>query len=130
MDTGAHAQPSNRDEREPVRVHGAMAIPPVVFCLGTFELDGNLFELRSAGRRVAVQPKVLRLLFYLVAHRDRVVTSDELRRALWPGETVCAASLKRAVNAARQALGDTGRWQRSIRTVRGYGYRFVVTLSD
>lgn len=130
MDAGADTQFSSRVEWEPVRAPGVTSIPPGVFRFGAFELDGNLFELRSAGRRVAVQPKVLRLLFYLAAHRDRVVTSDELRRALWPDETVCAASLKRAVNAARQALGDSGHWQRSIQTVRGYGYRFVLTPDD
>ena len=127
MDAGADTPAASHVDWEPPRAHGAQAVPPGVFRFGAFELDGDLFELRSAARRVAVQPKALRLLFYLVAHRDRVVTSDELRLALWPNETVCAASLKRAVNAARRALGDSGHSQRSIQTVRGYGYRFVFT---
>jgi DNA-binding winged helix-turn-helix (wHTH) protein len=93
---------------------------------GPFELDGNLFELRSGAMRVPVQPKVLRLLFYLVRNRDRTLSSEELRKALWPNETVTVASLKRAIYAARQALCDTGRSQSIIRTVRGHGYRFVV----
>lgn len=92
---------------------------------GDFELDEVRFELRRAGVRVHVQPKVLRLLFYLVQQRERAVSSEELMRALWPDTTVGAGSLKRAVLGARQALADGGRACASIRTVHGHGYRFV-----
>ncbi len=95
------------------------------FAFGEFELDEALFELRHRGRRVPVQPKVLRLLLYLLIHRQRVVPSDELLRAVWPDETVSAASLRRAVKCARSAVGDTGGAQTSIQTVVGRGYRFI-----
>lgn len=42
------------------------------------ELDAARFELRRGELCLPVQPKVLRLLFYLVAHRERVVSGDEL----------------------------------------------------
>jgi len=92
---------------------------------GRYELDPARFELRCQGRQLAIQPKVLRLLVYLVERRDRSVSSDELMRALWPNETVAIGSVKRAVRVARQALGDSGESQATIRTVRGFGYRFV-----
>ena len=92
-------------------------------------LDEARFELRRHGVRVAVQPKVLRLLIYLARHRDRVVPTDELFAVLWQGETVCRGSLKRAVRLARQALGDDGTQQISIRTVRTYGYQLVAPMA-
>jgi DNA-binding winged helix-turn-helix (wHTH) protein len=98
------------------------------YVFADFELDGQRFELRKSGRRVTIQPKELRLLLYLVAHRGRVISKPELLQALWPDETVCAGSLKRAVRGLRRALGDDGEKQARIRTVRGYGYEFVQPL--
>lgn len=95
------------------------------FVFGKHELDQARFELRRDDMRVPIQPKALRLLFYLVAHRERAVSSDELLAQLWCGETVTRGSLKRAVLAARRALDETGEKHSSIRTVRGHGYHFV-----
>jgi DNA-binding winged helix-turn-helix (wHTH) protein len=57
----------------------------LLFAFEDFELDEARFELRRAGRRVAVQPKALKLLLYWVAHRHRSVPVTELLQALWPG---------------------------------------------
>lgn len=93
------------------------------------ELDEARFELRRHGAHIMIQPKVMRLLIYLVRHRDRVVPGDELLDVLWHGETVCRGSLKRAVRLARRALGDDGERQTRIRTVRTYGYQFVAPVA-
>jgi DNA-binding winged helix-turn-helix (wHTH) protein len=95
------------------------------YVFADFRLEGARFELRRCDKRVAIQPKELRLLMYLVTHRGRAISKAELLRALWPEETVCGGSLKRAVRGVRRALGDTADDQTRIRTVRGYGYEFV-----
>jgi len=95
------------------------------FRFGDFELDSAQFELRRAGLRVEVQPKVLRLLCHLVEHRARAVDNAELLHTLWPDAKVTPGSIKRAVLGARQALGERAASQASIRTVRGLGYQFV-----
>jgi DNA-binding winged helix-turn-helix (wHTH) protein len=95
------------------------------YVFADFELEGSRFELRKSDKRVTIQPKELRLLLYLVTHRGRAVPKAELLQALWPEETVCGGSLKRAVRGVRRALGDTGNRQMRIRTVRGFGYEFV-----
>jgi DNA-binding winged helix-turn-helix (wHTH) protein len=89
-----------------------------------FELDEARFELRRAGCAVTVQPKVLRLLLLLVVERERVVSTDELFSALWPGERVGMTSIRRAVRGLRLALGQMGESQDTVRTVRGFGYQF------
>ena len=99
---------------------------PAVYLFGAFELDVPRLELRRSGKRVALQPKALDLLIYLVRHRDRVVSKDELLDALWPDVVVTEASLSKAVYAARRAL-DVDDVEASIVTIRGRGL-FETTL--
>ncbi|MDB4973354.1 MAG: serine/threonine protein kinase [Myxococcaceae bacterium] len=97
---------------------------------GTFILDLEQFELRHDGQRVPVQPKVLKLLIYLVANRTVALSAAELIEEIWPHETVTDASLRRAIRGVRRALGDGGDAQAYVRTVRGRGYQFVVPVEE
>jgi DNA-binding winged helix-turn-helix (wHTH) protein len=97
---------------------------------GDFAIDGSLYELRRRGRRVRIEPKALDLLGYLIRHRDRVVSKDELLEAIWPGEFVSEAALTYCVKAVRKAVGDTGASQRIITTVRSRGYRFIAAVDE
>ncbi len=99
-----------------------------VYRFGCFELDPGLYALRRDGRDLDVQPKVLDLLLYLVARRDRVVPKEEILEALWPGIAATDDVLSRAIHAARQAVGDDGGRQRVIQTVRRRGFRFVAPV--
>jgi len=94
-----------------------------VYRFAGFELDKECRALRLEGRELAVQPRVLDLLLYLLEHRDRVVGKDELLDALWPGVVVTESSLQRAVSLARSALQEGGAGQ-SIRNYARRGYRF------
>ena len=89
-----------------------------------FELDEAARVLRRAGREVPVQPKVMDLLLFLVRHRGRMVAKDVLFRELWPEAIVTEASLTRLVKEVRRVLGEDGRRQGRVRTLRGRGYRF------
>ncbi len=93
-----------------------------------FELDELRFELRRNGCRVDVQPKVLRVLLHLAAHRERCVSKRELLEQVWPGEHVTTASVKRAIGGARRALGQRVDAETSIRTVTRHGYQFVAAV--
>lgn len=95
---------------------------------GDVTLDEARFELRRAGEVVAVQPKVLELIVYLVRHRQRVVPTEELMSTVWDGTVVTEASLSQALSLARRALGDSAREQKAIRTVRRKGLQFVARL--
>jgi TolB-like protein len=95
-----------------------------------FELDDKTFELRRHGLRVAVEPQVLSLLLMLVAHRDRLVTRDEIIDLVWNGRIISDAAVASRIKSARQALGDDGRQQRMIQTVHGRGFRFVHPVEE
>jgi DNA-binding winged helix-turn-helix (wHTH) protein len=102
------------------------------YVFGDCTLDPECYELQRAGVRIPLRPKVLRLLAYLIAHRDRVVLKDELIAHLWPNQFIGDTALKSCMMTVRKAVGDEGRTQRIIQTFHGHGYRFVaeVTLED
>ncbi len=60
---------------------------------GDFALDEELYQLRRGAEVLKLEPKVLDVLAYLVRHRDRIVTKDELLEKLWPGEFVTESVL-------------------------------------
>lgn len=89
------------------------------------ELDCDLRELRRGAKPVHVQPQVFDLLVYIVTHRDRVISRDEMVQVVWKGRSVSDVTLNSRVNAARHAIGDDGQRQALIRTVPRRGFRFV-----
>ena len=72
-----------------------------VFLIGSAELDTRRRQLRFDGDAVDVQPKVFDLLAYLILHRDRVVSKDELFDEVWPSVVVSDASLSQTIKRAR-----------------------------
>jgi TolB-like protein len=75
-------------------------------------------------------PQVFDLLVYLVEHRERVVSKDDLLDAVWSGRIVSESTLTSHVNAVRKAIGDSGEEQRLIRTIARKGFRFVGEVRD
>jgi adenylate cyclase len=94
------------------------------------ELDTDRRELQRSGSLLSLEPQVFDLLTYLVRHRDRVVSKDDLLQAVWNGRIVSESALTTRINAARTAIGDSGEAQRLIRTLRGRGIRFVGTVRE
>ena len=74
---------------------------------------------------MAIEPQVFDLLVHLIQHRDRVVSKDDLLASIWHGRAISESALFNRINAARSALGDTGRQQRLIKTLPRRGVRFV-----
>jgi|SRR5438105_4029774 len=89
------------------------------------EIDLERRELRRAGMAVHVEPQVFDLLAYLAQNGDRVVSKDEIFASIWEGRIVSDSTLTSRINAARTAVGDSGKEQKLIRTVPRKGLRFV-----
>lgn len=96
-----------------------------IFRFADFQLDPAARELRHRGERVALPPKSLECLIYLVQQRERAVGRDELISAVWGRVDVSDALLAQTLLRARRAVGDTGNEQSSIRTVPRFGYQWV-----
>jgi TolB-like protein/DNA-binding winged helix-turn-helix (wHTH) protein/Tfp pilus assembly protein PilF len=99
------------------------------FSFGEYQLDTEARSLQRSGQAVHVEPKVFDLLAYLIEHRDRVASPDELLEALWPGAQVGPAALSNAVRKLREAVGDDGDQQALVRTKHGHGFQFVAEVS-
>ncbi len=88
-------------------------------------LDVDLRELTRGGESIAVEPQVFDLLIHLIENRDHVVTKDDLIETIWDGRIVSESTLTSRINAARRAVGDSGKDQAVIRTIARKGFRFV-----
>src|SRR5580693_6720027 len=92
---------------------------------GDYNIDVERRELRRAKTPVHVEPQVFDVLVHLVKSRDRVVSKDDLIASVWGGRIVSDSTLTSRINAARNAIGDSGATQKLIRTVARKGFRFV-----
>ena len=95
---------------------------------GEFRFVVSARELWRAGRRVELPRRTFECLEHLIAHRDRAVGRDELVAAIFGRTNVSDAQLGQVVLRARRAVDDDGNAQRVIRTIPGYGYRWVADV--
>jgi TolB-like protein/DNA-binding winged helix-turn-helix (wHTH) protein/Flp pilus assembly protein TadD len=102
----------------------------MIYAFGDCELDTCLYTLRRAGQSIRLRPKVFRVCVYLVEHRDRVVSREELCAQVWPGQFISQATLEGVIRELRQAVGDSGQTQEIIQTLHGHGYRFVAAVAE
>ena len=80
---------------------------------------------RGSGEEIYLRPKTFQTLRYLLEHRDRLVTKEELATAIWRDVAVTDDAMVQCVVEIRKALGDDSREPRYIRTIPKIGYRFV-----
>jgi TolB-like protein len=95
-----------------------------------YTFDTDLRELRRGAELVSIAPQVFDLLDYLIRNRERVVSKDDLIRAVWKNRIVSDAALTTRLNAVRSAIGDTGEKQYLIKTFPRKGFRFVATIQE
>jgi TolB-like protein/Tfp pilus assembly protein PilF len=100
----------------------------MIYRFGTFELDLTKGELRSGDDVITPEPQVFALLAFLVEHRERLVSKDEIFEKVWEGRIVTDGALASRLKLARKALGDDGRNQRFIKTIHGRGFRFIADV--
>jgi len=98
---------------------------------GVFEVDTHSGELRKAGIRVRLQGQPLQVLMILLERGGEVVTREELRSRIWPGESFGDTdhALNKAIARIREALDDSAETPRYIETLPRHGYRFIGTVS-
>jgi DNA-binding winged helix-turn-helix (wHTH) protein len=91
---------------------------------GSFALNLATRELRRAAKTVHLSTKAFDLLMTLVQERPNVLSKATLQQCLWPDTFVAEANLSNLIGEVRQALGDSSRAPRYIRTVHRVGYAF------
>ncbi len=97
---------------------------------GVFEADLQRRELRKSGLRFKLHDQPFEILSLLLERAGEIVTRDEIRQRLWPGNTFVEFDngLNVAVTKLRTALGDDAENPRFVETVPRRGYRFVAPI--
>ncbi len=96
------------------------------FRFGDVEVDFERAEVKKDGQQIKLAAKELRLLQYLVEHRNRVIARDEILKAVWESEgEVSSRTVDVHIVWLRQKL-DNPQNPKYIQTVRGKGYGFML----
>src|SRR3954447_16029327 len=107
--------------RRPAPVTAQAAPQRRRYVVGPLELDVDGYHVFVNGAEVHVSTLEMRLLAYLVEHRGRVRSREDLLEDVWgykPG--VSTRTIDTHVKRLRDKLGDAGAL---VETVRGTGYR-------
>ncbi|MDA7428098.1 alpha/beta fold hydrolase [Primorskyibacter aestuariivivens] len=92
------------------------------------ELDCARFVLTRDGADIPIEPQVFDILKLLAEHAGDVVSKDQMINEVWGGRIVSDATVSARINAARAAVGDTGKDQAVIRTVPRRGFTMVASV--
>ncbi|HSW12167.1 MAG TPA: adenylate/guanylate cyclase domain-containing protein [Solimonas sp.] len=98
-----------------------------VWNFGNAHFDEASLVLALAGAPVELERKPLEVLRYLLRHAGDLVTKDELCVAIWPGRIPSETVVAKSISRLREVLQDDS--QSIIKTVHGYGYRFVAEIT-
>lgn len=98
-----------------------------IYRFDEFELDPASRTFWRNGAQIPLYPKAFEILIYLVANPGRVVTKEEVFKAVWPESFVEEGNLTQQVSFLRKALGDRSA---CIVTVPGRGYQFAARVEE
>lgn len=103
---------------------------PACASFDRFQVDLSSGELRKSGNPVPIQVQPLQVLRLLLEAGGNVVTREQLRAALWPGDSFVdfEHGVNTAVRKLRTALDDSAEHPRFIETLPKVGYRFTVPV--
>jgi two-component system phosphate regulon response regulator PhoB len=108
----------------------AAAVKPDQLEGGPLVLDKAVHCLFVQGRPVDLAPTEFRLLAFFLENQGRVFSRDELLRRAWPKNVNAGQrTVDVHVRRLRQVLEPFG-CDSTIRTVRGFGYRFAAAAPE
>src|SRR3989454_1500644 len=106
------------------------ASPPGLLRFESFELDLRARELRKNGVSTGLPDQSVKILIMLLARPGEVVLREEIRKKLWPNDTIVEFdhSINAAIKRLRQVLGDSADNPHYVETLARRGYRWVLPV--
>jgi tetratricopeptide (TPR) repeat protein/DNA-binding winged helix-turn-helix (wHTH) protein len=101
-----------------------------VYRFADIEFDPARNCLRRDGQEQMLRQKSLQVLLYLIEHRERSVSKEELLQNVWEGTAVTDDALVQIIVELRKLLGDDSRQPRFIRTIPKAGYHFIASVEE
>jgi TolB-like protein/DNA-binding winged helix-turn-helix (wHTH) protein len=110
---------------------GSPATLARILHFGVFEVDLKTCELRKQGLRLKLAEQPFQVLVVLLERPGEIVTREEMRNRLWPGDTFVDFDhgLNNAVMRLREVLGDASENPRFVETIPRRGYRFIAPVA-
>jgi DNA-binding winged helix-turn-helix (wHTH) protein/TolB-like protein len=95
---------------------------------GPFVLDTVQHLLSRDGHPINLTPKTYDALLVLLKNSGRMLSKDDLMKALWPNSYVDESNLTQQISTLRKTLGESAGEDRYIVTIPGRGYRFAAEV--
>src|SRR5579863_7954133 len=94
-----------------------------------FEIDPANRVFALDGKPIAIAARAFDLLLYMASNTERLLTKDELMKAVWGDTIVEESNLTQSVFLLRKALSaHPSTENKLIVTVPGRGYRFAAKV--
>src|SRR5579862_6570766 len=100
-----------------------------LYRFGRFSLDSRKRMLSRADLPVPLTPKAFDVLLFLAQNPNRLVTKEELLKAVWGDAFVEEGNLTQYISHLRKALGDNPEDSRLIVTIARKGYQFTADVT-
>src|SRR4029077_14516712 len=100
-----------------------------LYRFGPFALDSRKRALSRADSPVALTAKAFDVLLFLTQNPNRLVTKEELLKAVWGDTFVEEGNLTQYISHVRKALGDGSEHARLIVTIARRGYQFTADVT-
>jgi Tol biopolymer transport system component/DNA-binding winged helix-turn-helix (wHTH) protein len=95
---------------------------------GAYRMEPATLRLWRGGESVPLTPKVAHTLLFLVQNSTRVVSKEEMIRAIWPDRFVDEANLTQNISVLRRVLRESETQTKYIVTYPGRGYQFLMPV--
>jgi len=87
--------------------------------VGDLTLDTSSYEVKKAGKKIELSKKEFSLLEFLLRHKGKIVTKDQIISSVWDYEAdILPNTVEVFVGYLRNKIGKN-----IIKTVRGFGYK-------
>ena len=101
-----------------------------IYRVGEIEIDPARNCLRLHNEEWTLRQKSFQVLLYLLEHRERSVSKEELLKNIWDGAAVTDDTLVQIIVELRKTFGDDSRHPQFIRTSPKIGYHFIGPVSE
>lgn len=95
------------------------------FVVGDFLILPTHNKIVLNDQSFPLEPKIMEVLCYLIAHPNQVISKQELLDALWPGQTLGQEVITRAIFELRKTFSDDAKQPKFISTIPRKGYCFI-----
>jgi DNA-binding winged helix-turn-helix (wHTH) protein/TolB-like protein/Flp pilus assembly protein TadD len=102
-----------------------MAVKSLIYQFLDVRVEVYRFRVLREGRTLALEPKAIETLIFLLDRPGRLVEKDELLNGVWKESFVTPNAMTRIIAQLRRELGDDAKAPHIIQTVPTRGYVFL-----